>query len=461
MTQLKTIEKPYFTEEEKEHVNNLFLKLDAENSKKIHYAIKKTCFPEYLSWKQLKYRDWIPNKIGGEEITREQFWCLIKNTRKFNSQESTIRDDNNNYFSWIKLPQYDEFLHEIDRDTCGYLGGIKNISSSNEKEYISRGILEEAIASSQIEGAHTTRSLAKKMIQEKRNPRDDSENMILNNYNAMQKIESEYCNVKLSKELLFEMHKMLTQNTKVPLEKQGVFRKNEDLISVGEEVRGEKNETSYMAPSMEFVEQELARLIDFANDEDEDEGEFIHPLIKAIMLHFWLAILHPFFDGNGRLARALFYWYLLRKGYWAFAYLPISTIIKKNKAQYPAAFINSEQDDNDLTYFIDFNIRKIKKAQKEFIEYVKVKQKEGKQAIKIAKKENNLNERQIALLQYLNIHKDDRTNPSMHKDIYKITRATATSDLKELEKEGYLTSQKHGKYVYYYPTDKVRELFTK
>jgi hypothetical protein len=42
---------------------------------------------------------------------------------------------------------------------------------------------------------------------------------------------------------------------------------------------------------------------------------FIHPVMRAITLHFWLAYDHPFCDGNGRTARALFYWSMLKQGY--------------------------------------------------------------------------------------------------------------------------------------------------
>jgi len=58
----------------------------------------------------------------------------------------------------------------------------------------------------------------------------------------------------------------------------------------------------------------MIKLIEFANDENITTG-FIHPVIKAILLHFWIGYLHPFCDGNGRTARALFYWYLLKNDY--------------------------------------------------------------------------------------------------------------------------------------------------
>ncbi len=116
----------------------------------------------------------------------------------------------------------------------------------------------------------------------------------------------------------------------------------------------------------------MEKLIQFSNDEPEN-ATFIHPVIKAIIIHFWIGYLHPFTDGNGRLARLLFYWYLIKEGYWAFVYLPISKAIKLSPKQYSMAYIYSEQDDNDMTYFIDYNIKKIKLAVREFKKYLEKK----------------------------------------------------------------------------------------
>ena len=65
----------------------------------------------------------------------------------------------------------------------------------------------------------------------------------------------------------------------------------------------------------------------------EIAGGFIHPMIRSIILHFWLAYDHPFVDGNGRTARALFYWSMLRHGYWLFEFISISQIILKGPDQ--------------------------------------------------------------------------------------------------------------------------------
>jgi hypothetical protein len=213
---------------------------------------------------------------------------------------------------------------------------------------------------------------------------------------------------------------------------------------------------AYTAPDKEFVENELPKLIAFANNED---GEFIHPLIKAIMLHFWIGLLHPFEDGNGRLARILFYWYMLRHDYWAFAYLSLSEKIKKSPKQYAMAYIYSEQEGCDLTYFINYNIEKLKLARTEFQNYIQNKVKENQSIISLGQQKYNFNERQIKLLQYFHQKVESRTNIIAHQKLYSIKKGTAVSDLKTLVEKGFLVKKKQGKNVFYYPTKKISTIF--
>ena len=97
-------------------------------------------------------------------------------------------------------------------------------------------------------------------------------------------------------------------------------------------------------------------LIAFANEDDE----FIHPIVKAIILHFLIGYIHPFNDGNGRTARAIFYWFALKHHYELLEYISISRIFVHAPVQYSRAYQLTETDSNDMTYFIDFNIHILK-----------------------------------------------------------------------------------------------------
>jgi Fic family protein len=131
-------------------------------------------------------------------------------------------------------------------------------------------------------------------------------------------------------------------------------------------------------------------------------------------------------------------------------------VIKQSPIQYAMAYIYSEQDDNDLTYFIDYNIRKIKLAIKDFKEYVEVKSKENKQFNDSLKLKFHLNDRQSQLLQYLYKSEDRYTSSTMQMKIYQVTKKTAVSDLKSLEKMGLLKAKRIGRNIRYYATKKIK-----
>jgi Fic family protein len=83
-----------------------------------------------------------------------------------------------------------------------------------------------------------------------------------------------------------------------------------------------------------------------------------------------IAYIHPFGDGNGRTARAIFYWSILQSGYWLFEYVSISKFIQEKRGDYDKAFIYTETDDFDLTYFLDNQVNTIDKAVKSLYEYI-------------------------------------------------------------------------------------------
>ena len=355
------------------------------------------------------------------------------------------------------MPWYEQFVHEIDMNLGGALLGLsRDLEEKEKRQFITRGVMEEAIASSQLEGANTTRKVAKQMLREGRKPRNKSEQMIVNNYQAMLFIEKEFTSQKLSLDAIKDLHVMLTKDTLDSSNDEGRLRNDADDIVVQNKVDGMIYHT---APKEKFVRQELDKFIKYSNDDLSDAG-FVHPVFKAIIIHFWMAYLHPFVDGNGRLARSLFYWYLLKNGYWGFAYLPLSKVIKNSPVQYGMAYVYAEQDDTDLTYFLDYNANKIRQAIKEFKEYEKGALTSNSKMIKDARTKHNLNDRQIHLLQFYQKNKDEGVSIAGHMNVNEISRATAMNDLKILEKLGFTEKKKIGKKVYYYATDEADSLFS-
>ncbi|MBP9727316.1 MAG: Fic family protein [Gammaproteobacteria bacterium] len=410
----------------------------------------------YLHWEELRYKTWIPKKFATESA-KEVFWSLLRIKRAIDSTITPIRDKNGACFK-VNARNYNEFLHIADKELAGNFMGIAPLSEASKKQFISRNLIEESIASSQLEGANTSRAVAKKMLLEGRKPNNHSEQMIVNNYQAMLKIEQELCNKDLSFELICELHSIITDKT-LAEDKKGKLRETFDKHGERLKVIPWLNEVTYVAPDKEFVEAELPKLIDFANDKNTNNAEFIHPIIKAIMLHFWIGLLHPFEDGNGRLARTLFYWYMLKHGYWAFKYLSLSEKIKKSSKQYSMAYIYSEQESHDLTYFIQYNIEKLKIARKDFQEYIEKKLKENISTVQINQEKYHLNERQTKLLHYLHQETENRTNIAAYQLSYVVKKGTAIADLKKLVEKKFLRKKKLGRNTFYYPTQAIHELF--
>ena len=275
--------------------------------------------------------------------------------------------------------------------------------------------------------------------------------MIVNNFKIISTIQDDFKDRELDLDLLCEIHAMITDGT-VPSSEQFRLRKDEDNIVVQGQI-GSEEYIAHVPPKEKFLNENIKSLIEFANN--DDEANFTHPIIKAIMLHFWIGYLHPFTDGNGRLARALFYWYLLRKGYWTFMYLPISTIIKRNPNQYAMAYIYSEQDDFDVTYFCDFHIKKILQGIVEFEEYLDEKIDENKLVEKSVSIKYILNDRQKQLIYYLVSDDSPAVSVNTHTTLHGVTRQTAAKDFKELQNYGLIEPKRTGRIIRFYPTKKL------
>ena len=300
-----------------------------------------------------------------------------------------------------------------------------------KKYYLSSSLMEEAIYSSKMEGASTTRIVAKDMLRKKKSPQNKSQQMIVNNYNTIQYIV-EHKDEPLTEELLLTIHRLMTEKTLDNPEDAGRFRTN-DKVVVADMVEGD---IIYTPPSFQEIPEFVESLCDFFNN--DNPRTFIHPIIRGIIVHFMLAFMHPFVDGNGRTARALFYWYMLKEGYKLTEYMSISRVIAKSKSNYEKAFRYVENDGNDMGYFVAYNLGALEISFQQLRDYIQRKQRE-KSAANSFMMAGNINQRQALVLQRLNEEPETIFTVKDVQEQFSVSSMTARKDLSDLVKQGYMT----------------------
>ena len=399
----------------------------------------------YLHWDKLSYMS-PPNSMSHEE-----WWFTIKMQRNLGRKKIPLKDPSGKQFTFILTDPIPERLHEIDLHIGGGIQMPSQITNPETKEqYYVESLIQEAITSSQLEHATTTRKVAQEMIRAGRKPSDRSEQMIYNNYRTMQAI-SELKNEPLSKALIFQIHRLITEDTLDDSTAAGRFRRADEKVVVADDT----GDIFHVPPSADELESRMEAICKFGNR--ETPKEFIHPAVRAILLHFWLAYDHPFVDGNGRTARALFYWAMLHYGFWVCEYISISTVILEGPAKYSRAFLYTETDDNDLTYFLSYHLEIIRRSIVALKEYIKKQVQKVALVEKLLKTTGILNHRQRSLISHALKHPSTQYTIGAHRVSHNIAYQTARTDLLELEKLQLLSSKKVKKQWYFQPTEGLEQ----
>jgi Fic family protein len=404
-----------------------------------------------------KYRHWdkMRHMAPPAGFTREEWWGATKLVRRAALKDLPLQDPSGQPFRYAITDMIARLLHEIDLGAGGNIGMPDPIANPQTRsQYVMRSLFQEAVTSSQLEGAATTRAVAKEMLRTGRAPRTRGERMILNNYLTMQRI-AEWKERPLDPELIFEMHRMVTDGTLDNPDGAGRLRRPDENVTVQDVITGE---IFHSPPPAEELPDRLAALCEFANgsvlDVGKPEGRFIHPAVRAIFIHFWLAYDHPFVDGNGRTARALFYWSMLRQGYWLFEFVSISEILVKAPAKYARSFLFTETDENDATYFLLYQCEVIRRAITSLHDYIETKSKEVRETEALLRGATGLNHRQQALIAHALRKPGTRYTIEGHRRSHAIVYETARYDLMDLARLGLLESRKMGRaFVFIAPGD--------
>jgi Fic family protein len=305
-----------------------------------------------------------------------------------------------------------------------------------ESELFADSVIEEAWASNVIEGAFTTQKRAQELVRQNLPPRDKHELMMKNNYQAMLYI-LEQRQKNLTVELILEIHRRITQDTLDDPKYSGSFRDGDVFI------RDKTGALIFQPMAAAHIEACLRNLVEWANH--QAEKDFVHPVVKACIIHFYLVFVHPFSDGNGRTARALFYFYLLQHGYDFFKYFSISAIIANQREKYYKAIKEVEDHDNDLTYFLLYSTDTVMRSINEISSRITKKYMTDRIYKMTDFKGIILNKRQRKILKMI-IERDIKVvTTRSYEKIMKVSYGTARSDLNDMAAKGLLQKQPHGK----------------
>lgn len=397
----------------------------------------------YLHWDDVRRR---PPPTG---LRHEEYWLVLKLRRS--GEALPLVSTDGKPFSFAPAACL-ELLHRIDRAAGQRVETLERHAFPVAPErFLASSLAEEAISSSQLEGAATTRQVAKEMLRSGRRPATSGERMIFNNFQAMERLR-QWREESVTPDRILELHAILTAGTLESSGAEGRVRRPDERVLV----RDEREEVLHVPPPADELPRRMDAMCRFAN---ETGGRFVHPVVRSILLHLWLAYDHPFVDGNGRTARALFYWSMLRQGYWLCEYLSISRLLRKAPATYARSFLYVETDDLDATYFVLAQLRVIDRAIADLWSYVDLKVSEVREMERVAARSGEFNHRQLALLGHALRHADTVYTFDSHRMSHGVVRQTARADLLDLVSCDLLLQGKAGrKVVFRVPRDLAKRL---
>lgn len=396
----------------------------------------------YLPWDKIRF------KTPPEGLSHEEWWAGIKLARGRVQRVLPLFDEEGAPFTFALPDIALRSLEEVGRDTGGEIAMEEQVANPATRDrYLVHSLIEEAINSSQLEGASTSHKVAKEMIRTQRQPRDRHERMIYNNYKAMRMI-GDMRSESLTPELICEIQRVVTDGTLDNPEASGRFQlPAEERVSVwhGDLLLHEP-------PPAGALPERIQLLCDFANG--KIDGGYVPPVLRAITLHFMIGYDHPFEDGNGRTARTLFYWSMLNQKYWLTEYVAISPILKKATTKYAQSYLHSEDDGNDLTYFHLYQLNVLQRAIKDLHAYLSRKAHEVQEVQRtISAAPGVFNHRQVALLEYAMKNPGVPITAQSHMTTHNIAYETARQDLLKLEKMGLFVKSRLGRGFAWLPVD--------
>lgn len=402
----------------------------------------------YVHWEALRHR------TPPGELSDREWWFALKWRRSSAAvRVPLLRATNGTPLTYTRHARVELGVSRMDRLLAGRQALPQAaVNPATRDQYLASSLMEEAIHSSLFEGAVSTREAAKDLLRSRREPISRDERMILNNFRAMERLR-DMAATPPSLEGILELHRILTDGTLDDPAQAGRFQQpGEVRVDI---IDHRVNRIVHSPPPAEQLPDRMAALVDFANAPDIENGQYLHPVIRSILLHFQLAYDHPFYDGNGRTARALFYWSMLHRGYWLAEFFSISRLLHRHRGPYELAYQQVESDAQDATYFLIQQLDVLDRAVDELFAYVERKAKAQTSLRRRLADRGGLNHRQLALLDHALRRPDAEYTHDSHATSHRISSVTARADLLGLVAKGWLRQVRAGRRVHYIPIDQL------
>ena len=244
----------------------------------------------------------------------------------------------------------------------GYLFGKMDILGFDVKNSATLNILSENILkSSEIEGEILNKEQVRSSIARRLGLVLDYDTVVTRNVESVVEMMFDAIqnhNKQLSKERLLGWHASLFPTGYSGMYKIEVGQFRSDKNGPMQVISGHfgKEKIHYEAPSASYLDDEMQDLIDYINNDNTNN------LIKSAIAHLWFLILHPFEDGNGRIARALSDMILAKNDNSQYRFYSMSSQIQKNRKAYYDILEKTQKGSMDITNWIEWFLENLLNA---------------------------------------------------------------------------------------------------
>jgi len=369
-----------------------------------------------LNFNKLKYKFGEENLAGYLDTLSESFYYKLP-----------LNDFKGN--SVVLLPTKINLTTQLSKSIAISYSGVK---------YGIQAMEDEIISTLSIEQIDSSRESVRKILNGGA-PETSNENKAYGIKRGLDFI-SEPSN-KITEENLYQLYKLAV----------GDFLDDEDRLMPEQKYRHDAvyivgQDIEHQGLKNQLLPEYIVNMIDYVQ---KDDG--LDQIIKSIVIHYYFAYLHPYFDGNGRMSRLLQLWYLAQKGYTSSLFIPFSAYINESKGMYYKAFTCITDNFRvsqvlDITPFVNYFIGQVITKLQKKIEPADTLQRFNDllQGGEITAKEKDLF---YYVLSAYGTH--EFSTKQLEKDYKNAAYATIRNFVLKLENKGLLSSQRYGSRVRY------------